>query len=57
MTDFFQDGFTHIFVMEFENEEDRKYYIEKEPAHLAAKKIVERLWKMVQAVDFTSGVF
>ncbi|EON64574.1 hypothetical protein W97_03807 [Coniosporium apollinis CBS 100218] len=50
-------GLTHAFVSEFENEEDRKYYLEKDPAHLS---FVESLGPVVQnvcVVDFTPGVF
>lgn len=50
-------GLTHIFVMELENEEDRKYYLEKDPAHLAFVKSIGGVVKKAQVVDFTPGVF
>lgn len=42
---------------EFENEGDRKYHIEKDPAHAAFIRSVGGLVKRVQVVDFTPGVF
>lgn len=42
---------------EFENEEDRKYYLEKDPAHLAFVASVGAVVKKAQVVDFTPGVF
>ncbi|RDW60260.1 hypothetical protein BP5796_11866 [Coleophoma crateriformis] len=50
-------GITHAFVEEFENEEDRKYYLEKDPAHLAFVESVGPMVKKAQVVDFTPGVF
>jgi hypothetical protein len=45
--------------MEFENEEDRKYYVERDPAHLAFVESIGSAVKeeQAQAVDFTPGVF
>ncbi|KAE9371885.1 stress responsive A/B barrel domain protein [Stipitochalara longipes BDJ] len=50
-------GLTHIFVVQLENEEDRKYYLEKDPAHLAFVKSIGGVVKKAQVVDFTPGVF
>ncbi|KAE8442494.1 hypothetical protein EG329_003275 [Mollisiaceae sp. DMI_Dod_QoI] len=50
-------GITHIFVEEFENEQDRKYYLEKDPVHLAFVKSVGAVVKKAQVVDFTPGMF
>ncbi|KAF8861030.1 stress responsive A/B barrel domain protein [Acephala macrosclerotiorum] len=50
-------GITHAFVEEFENEEDRKYYLETDPAHLAFVKSIGAVVKKAQVVDFTPGVF
>jgi len=55
--EFLQGGITHAFVVEFDNEEDRKYYLEKDPAHLAFVKSIGAVVKKAQVVDFTSGVF
>jgi hypothetical protein len=52
-----QGGITHAFVVEFDDEEDRKYYLEKDPAHLAFVKSVGAVVKQVQVVDFAPGVF
>lgn len=51
-----QGGFTHAFVYEFENEEDRKYYLEKDPAHLEFVASIGDLVQNVRVVDFTPGV-
>ncbi|KAI0544146.1 stress responsive A/B barrel domain-containing protein [Xylaria curta] len=52
-----QNGFTHCFISKFENEEDRKYYVEKDPAHRAF--VADLLDKVdgVQVMDFTPGEF
>jgi hypothetical protein len=54
---FYQSGITHTFVVQFENEGDRKYYLEKDPVHLAFKNSIGAVVKKVQVVDFTPGVF
>ena len=43
--------------MEFENEQDRKYYMETDPAHLAFVKTLGPVLIKSQVVDFTPGVF
>ena len=48
---------THIFVSEFENAEDRAFYLEKDPAHLAFVKSLGGVIKNAQVVDFTPGAF
>ncbi|KUJ15011.1 uncharacterized protein LY89DRAFT_686591 [Mollisia scopiformis] len=50
-------GMTHIFVEEFENEQDREYYLNKDPVHLAFVKSIGDVVKTAQVVDFTPGVF
>ncbi|KAI0189098.1 stress responsive A/B barrel domain protein [Xylaria flabelliformis] len=52
-----QNGFTHCFISKFETEEDRKYYVEKDPAHHAF--VADLLDKVdgVQVMDFTPGDF
>ncbi|EMC95220.1 hypothetical protein BAUCODRAFT_72787 [Baudoinia panamericana UAMH 10762] len=52
-----QGGFSHGFVSEFQNEEDRKYYLEKDPAHLAFVKSLDGLVQNVRVVDFEPGKF
>jgi len=53
----FKGAFTHGFVSEFENEEDRKYYLEKDPAHLAFVKSLDGIVQNVRVVDFEPGKF
>ncbi|KAL6717606.1 hypothetical protein ACLMJK_005521 [Lecanora helva] len=49
--------YTHAFVVEFEKEEDRKYYLEEDPAHLEfVKGIGEFLAGKPGIMDFTPGV-
>ncbi|PYH43348.1 Dabb family protein [Aspergillus saccharolyticus JOP 1030-1] len=51
------NGITHVFVMELESEEDREYYLNKDPDHLAFVKSLGPEIEKVQVVDFTNGVF
>lgn len=53
---FIQKGITHAFVVEFDNDADRTYYLKEDPAHLAFVKHVGALVANVQVVDFTPGV-
>jgi len=49
--------YSHGFVVEFESEEDRKYYLEKDPAHLAFVESVKPLVNKVGwYVPFRSDV-
>lgn len=43
--------------MEFENVEDRNYYVQKDPAHLAFVEGLNGIIEKAQVVDFTNGVF
>ncbi|CAJ2508869.1 Uu.00g138950.m01.CDS01 [Anthostomella pinea] len=52
-----QNGITHTFVFQFENEDDRKHYIEKDAAHLEFIASIKNLVQKVQVVDFTPGVY
>ncbi|KAF9871237.1 stress responsive A/B Barrel domain-containing protein [Colletotrichum karsti] len=52
-----QDGITHVFVAEFENAEDRDYYVQKDPAHLAFVAEAGKVIQKARVVDFTPGVF
>lgn len=52
-----QGGITHCFVSKFENEEDRKYYIETDPAHQEFIASLKDKVDKVQVVDFTPGEF
>lgn len=44
-------------MVEFANEEDRAYYLEKDPAHLEFVGSLEDVIEKAQVVDFTNGVF
>lgn len=52
-----QNGISHVFVSEFENEKDREYYLNQDPAHLAFVKSLDGVVAKAQVVDFTPGVF
>lgn len=52
-----QSGISHAFISEFENEEDRKYYLHKDPAHLDFIKSVAGIVAKGQVIDFTPGAF
>ncbi|KAH9904443.1 stress responsive A/B barrel domain protein [Xylariomycetidae sp. FL2044] len=52
-----QNGLTHSFIFQFENEEDRKHYLEKDPAHLEFVANLRDRVDQVQVIDFTPGVF
>lgn len=50
-------GFTHGFVSHFANEEDRKYYLEEDPAHLGFVKSLGGIIENVRVVDYEAGKF
>jgi len=52
-----QHGLTHGFVMEFESEADRHYYLTADPVHLAFVKKVGTVAKSATILDFTPGKF
>ncbi|KAK0649346.1 stress responsive A/B barrel domain protein [Cercophora newfieldiana] len=52
-----QDGITHVFVCEFENAEDRAYYLNEDPTYAAFCKNVEGIIEKKQVVDFCPGQF
>ncbi|KAL9136277.1 MAG: hypothetical protein Q9175_002508 [Cornicularia normoerica] len=49
--------YSHAFVVEFASEEDRKYYVEEDPAHLEFKKSLKELVERAGVVDYTPGVY
>lgn len=51
----FQRGMTHAFLMEFENEEDRKYYLERDPEHKSLVHCIRDAVEAVQLIDFIPG--
>ncbi|KAK4452537.1 hypothetical protein QBC34DRAFT_26714 [Podospora aff. communis PSN243] len=52
-----QNGMTHGFVVEFASVEDRDYYVNKDPAHLAFVKSIEALVDKATVVDFNDGAY
>lgn len=50
-----QNGFTHAFVLEFENKEDRNFYVKQDEAHLAFVATLEGLVNGAQVLDYTPG--
>lgn len=52
-----QDGISHAFIVEFENEADRDYYAKEDPAHLGFVKSMMHHLETARVVDFTPGVF
>lgn len=52
-----QGGLTHGFVVNFENVEDRDYYVKKDPAHQAFVKSIGDIIASARVVDFEPGVF
>ncbi|PSN63533.1 dabb-domain-containing protein [Corynespora cassiicola Philippines] len=48
-------GYTHGFVVEFEAEEDRDYYLTKDPEHLGFVKSAGELIQNVKVLDFEPG--
>jgi Stress responsive A/B Barrel Domain len=52
-----QGAFSHGFVSHFANEEDRRYYLEEDPAHKAFMKTLDGIIQNIRIVDYESGVF
>lgn len=52
-----QNGFTHAFVLEFDNEEDRNFYVKQDEAHLAFVAGLEGLVDGAQVLDYTPGKY
>jgi hypothetical protein len=50
-------AFSHAFVSHFANMEDRRYYLEEDPAHLEFVKSLENIIQNVRVVDYDPGVF
>lgn len=53
----FQGAFSHAFVTHFKDEEDRRYYLEEDPAHLAFVESLTEIIQNVRVVDYSPGVF
>ncbi|KAK4447761.1 stress responsive A/B barrel domain protein [Podospora aff. communis PSN243] len=52
-----QDGITHVFMCEFENAEDREYYLHEDPTYADFCKRFEGIIEKKQVVDFVPGQF
>ncbi|KAI1207847.1 dabb-domain-containing protein [Annulohypoxylon truncatum] len=52
-----QDGMTHAFILQFENDEDRKYHVEKDAAQLEFAASSRDIIEKAQVIDFAPGVF
>jgi len=52
-----QGGFTHGFVVWFENEQDRDYYVREDPAHQEFVKSIGEVIQSVRVLDFEPEVY
>ncbi|KAL1744245.1 hypothetical protein HDZ31DRAFT_82840 [Schizophyllum fasciatum] len=50
-------GIEWVFVVEFENEKDRDYYVEADPVHAALGSSLKTKVAAITVLDFTVGVF
>lgn len=50
-----QSPYTHGFVVEFESEDDRDYYVNKDPAHQDFIKFAGELLQNVKVLDYEPG--
>jgi hypothetical protein len=52
-----QGAFSHGFVSHFANEEDRRYYLEEDPAHKDLVKSLDGIIQNIRIVDYEPGAF
>lgn len=52
-----QEGMTHVFIFEFENEDDRKVYHQEDVKHRKFSEDLSNLAAKMTIVDFSPGVF
>ncbi|KAL2753205.1 hypothetical protein ACRALDRAFT_1065445 [Sodiomyces alcalophilus JCM 7366] len=52
-----QGGMTHVFILEFDNEEDRRVYQQQDERHRKFREDLSTLAAKVTMVDFCPGVF
>ncbi|KAL4738899.1 hypothetical protein BDV11DRAFT_127295 [Aspergillus similis] len=52
-----QNGISHVFVSVFANEQDRDYFVQKDPIHLGLVESVKGYLEKVQVVDFADEVY
>ncbi|KDQ10485.1 hypothetical protein BOTBODRAFT_36189 [Botryobasidium botryosum FD-172 SS1] len=53
----YSDGLTHGFVVEFENVQDRNYYVNEDSYHKAFQAFTYGKIEKVRVIDFTPGEF
>ncbi|KAJ8084906.1 hypothetical protein PM082_003683 [Marasmius tenuissimus] len=56
-TEGLQGGVTHVSISEFESTEDRRYYVEEDPAHEEFKNLLKGVINVIRVVDFEPGQF
>jgi hypothetical protein len=52
-----QNGMSHAFILRFNSNEDRDYYVKEDPAHQAFKDAASAVIEKTLVVDFQEGVF
>jgi hypothetical protein len=52
---YLKSPYTHGFVVEFESEEDRDYYVNKDPAHQEFISFAGELLQNVKVLDYEPG--
>lgn len=55
--DGYQAVYTHGFVVEFETDQDRRFYLERDEAHKAFVSGVKERIERIGVLDFEGGVF
>lgn len=48
---------SHAFILRFNSNEDRDYYVKEDPAHQAFKDAAAEVVEKTLVVDFQEGVF
>jgi hypothetical protein len=48
---------THVFLSEFESEEDRNYYLQSDPAHREYGEFLLTVTQTIRVMDFEPGKF
>ncbi|XPS77724.1 hypothetical protein M3J09_009751 [Ascochyta lentis] len=52
-----QNGMSHAFILRFNSNEERDYYVKEDPAHQAFKDTAAAVVENTIVVDFQEGVF
>jgi hypothetical protein len=48
---------SHAFIIRFDSDEDRDYYVKEDPAHQAFKNAAVAVVKKAQVIGFQEGTF